>query len=94
MVAVIGVVIGVFLHPFPAAFVQQKRLHLRQIFARHHDVEVANRSAVTGKQPSGGISSALKQHDLAVIVRQSAPGAIGLPKRGPPLIFCVDLRFG
>ena len=93
MVAVIGVVIGVFLHPFPTCG-QQHRLYRAQVCAGDHDVEVADMAALGCLQSGGGIGGAFHQNDLVRVIGQRPARAIGLPQGRALLIFGIGAFIG
>ena len=76
--AVIGIVIGIGLDPFPARC-EQKRLDLVQPVARDENVEIADRPPDGSIQPGGGEGGALEQHHAARVASQRHLRAFGLP---------------
>ena len=82
MVAIISVVIGVRLDPFPAG-VEQGPFDDRQILACDHDIEIADAAPCAGGEICRDIGGALHQHDLARIAGQRPARAIGFPQSLP-----------
>src|SRR3546814_9142542 len=71
MVAVIGVVIGVGLDPFPPAF-EQFVLGAADIVPGNEDVEVADLPPPRARQARGGVGGALEKHELGVLGKRAA----------------------
>lgn len=91
--AIILIVIGVFLHPFPSGR-EQRLLHLIQILFGDKDVQITNRAASPGNHVRRNIGRAFQQNRLAMIVFQRAAAAIGFPQRRAPLLFGRAPRVG
>ena len=77
--AIIGIVIGVFLHPFPARR-HQRRLDLRHCRTRHQNIQVADEAALPRHQSSGCIGRAFEHHQPHAERRQRRRRAIRLPQ--------------
>ena len=82
--AIIGVVIGVFLHPFPACR-HQRPLHRLHGGARHENIEIANEAPLPRGQPRRCIGRAF-EHDQRHADRGQGVGrAVRLPQCLPRL---------
>ena len=79
MVAIIAVIIGVWLDPFPAG-IKQGGFDDRQIVTRHHDVEIADAAPDAGSEICRDIGGAFHQHDLARIAGQRPSRAVRFPQ--------------
>ena len=79
--AIIGIVIGIGLHPFPAGG-EQGGLCFPDPVAGDQNVQIADVAAHRGRKPGGSEGGALEQNDRHAQRRQRPPGHLGLPERG------------
>ncbi|PAV72433.1 hypothetical protein WR25_14256 [Diploscapter pachys] len=83
---VIGVIIRIGLHPFPARR-DQRRLNGLHRLARHQDIEVADRPPLPRRQARCDESGPLQQHDRNAERRQRPPRHLRLPQgRAAPIL--------
>ena len=79
VIAIIGVVIGILLHPLPAALFDQRPLDRIESIPAHKDVEIADRPAYPRRQAGRDIGRAFQQHDGFAQRSQHAARHFGFP---------------
>ena len=75
---IIGIVIGIFLDPFPTRR-DQALLDVADSRSRHQYVEVADKAPLSRTQPSRDISGPLHQHDRPVEIGKRQRRTISFP---------------
>ena len=83
--AIICVVIGIGLDPFPPR-AEQRPLNSVDRRTRHQNIEIADRAPLARRQPRCREGGALQEHDRAADDRQHAPRHFGFPQSGDPLL--------
>jgi hypothetical protein len=79
MLAVIGVVIGIGLHPFPPRL-EQQIFGAADVGREDQYVEVADLASSGARHVRGGIGRAFQQHELNPRGGERAPRHLGLPQ--------------